>query len=141
MGARAACLLLLAAICAGVQGQLVIQEASRNVGSLGRLGTGPSGVASRRSRPRRPPRPQIDISGHVVRTKLQLTVRNDGGSPAASVLLCDPQGDRLAFLEVRAGVGVRSPLGDGRQGRRAGRSCRLPLPPPPPATSCSREPG
>lgn len=127
MGAWAAPLLLLAALCAQAQGQLVIKEATRNVGSPGERGTAPRAAGPRRSRPSRPARPQIDISGHVVRSKLQLTVRNDGGSPAASVLLCDPQADRLAFLEVRLGVLVGSAIGDGQQGSWAGRRRRQPL--------------
>ena len=48
-----------------------------------------------------PPLLQIDISAYVVRTQTQLTVRNDGKAEAASLLLCDPHAQHLAYLEVR----------------------------------------
>lgn len=50
--------------------------------------------------PSRPCTPQIDISGYVVRSRDELTLKNAGATPAASFLLCDPQMDQAAFLEV-----------------------------------------
>lgn len=100
MMARLAALLVLAAACIGASGQLVIEDAKRQVRSPGPCERHRLFAGGPRRSPRPPPRPQIDISDFVVHEQLQLSVRNDGRDAAPSLLLCDRNLARAAYLEV-----------------------------------------
>lgn len=92
---------------------------------LSERGPAPAPLAPRRS-DRRPPPLQIDVSGFVVHEQLQLSVRNDGPDAAPSLLLCDRNLARAAYLEVRGPIpGCAAGTGSARSMQRRRR-----LPPP-----------
>lgn len=91
-------------------------------------GPAPAPLAPRRS-DRRPPPLQIDVSGFVVHEQLQLSVRNDGPDAAPSLLLCDRNLARAAYLEVRGPIpGCAAGTGSARSMQRRRRQRRHPPP-------------
>lgn len=118
--ARLAAALLLLAAAIGASGQLVIEDAKRQVGSPRACERAPPFPQRAPPIAPPPPWPQIDLSDFVVHEQLQLSVRNDGRDAAPSLLLCDRNLARAAYFEV------------GSRCRAAIAGWRLRFPPPAP---------